>query len=198
MSPEKKHLLDNCFIMQDDGARFVFKLKQCGFLAGSLPYYFPALCFTEILSMSKKIKVIATRRDRLLKALKSVSQLPNASNGLEAYKQISEAINQEEDLMWGKDTWNPPRSFLAGNRTARLYPIYPESFHSLKKYPGIMLLLSKREIVFISRFGAIEIQEKDINDQYGEITPFSERKEKILFSKLDAYNHDIWHDKNKV
>ncbi len=138
-----------------------------------------------------------SRKERLLQVLEQFKKLPPATNGLEAYKQFCELINHSEDVLWGKESWNPPRTFLDGSRTDRLYPIYPESFHPVQGFPGVTVLISKMEIVFISRYGAIEIQEKDPDDKYGTNNHFSERHHLCIFKKHDAYRDGVWHNKNK-
>lgn len=120
-----------------------------------------------------------------------------ASSGLEAYAQLSEVINNTEDEIWGKEAWDLPRTFLDGRRTDRLYPILPESFHPVQGYPGVTILVSKIEVVFISRWGAIEMQRKDPEDKFGERMHFAYRSDRVLFTKSDAYGDHVWHDKNR-
>jgi len=139
-----------------------------------------------------------SRQDRLLDALKVLSAAQPANNGLEAYAQLTLAINEVEDRVWSPSKWDLPRTFLDGGRTERLYVIQPESFFPVRGYPGVTLLLAKREVVFISRCGAIEFQWKDPNDPHGEKTHFAKREEKLFFERLDAVGDGVWHEKNRV
>ena len=60
-----------------------------------------------------------------------------------------------------------------------------------------MLLLSRQELIFISRYGAIEMQFKDANDKYGEINHFESRRKNVFFEKNDSNGDGVWIDKNK-
>jgi hypothetical protein len=142
-------------------------------------------------------KVIPSRRERLLLVLSEIEKLPPFRNGLQVYKELSERLNHQEDCFFGKESWDPPRTFLENNRTDRLYPIYPESIHTIEEFPGVSILISMKEIIFISRWGAIEVQDKDPKDKYGQVTHFFLRKEKVIFYKSDYYGHGVWADKNK-
>ncbi|MFO7561772.1 MAG: hypothetical protein R6X02_03960 [Enhygromyxa sp.] len=128
--------------------------------------------------------------------LAQVAALPRAATGLQVYQQFAETLNSFEDEVWGRDCWAPPRSFLEGNRTNRLYPIFPESFHPVSDFPGVTLLLAKRELVFISRFGAMQIQRKQLDDRFGEQVPFRARGEHVIFDKFDTMGDGVWHPKN--
>lgn len=140
---------------------------------------------------------IPTRKERLYKIFENLVKLPRCHNSLEAYKQLTELINTGEDLLFGFEMWNPPRTFLDSNRTERLYTIYPESFHEVKDYLGVTILIAKKELIFISRYGAIEVQEKIKGDEFGNKVHFSKRKN-IIVSKKDAYNDNVWHIKNII
>ena len=137
------------------------------------------------------------RYERLLEVLEYLRNLPGAKSGLEAYAQISNALNDFEDCVFGRNSWSPPRSFQDGNRTQRLYPILPENIFPVDGYNGVMLLLAKKELVFISRFGAIEIQKKCESDKYGALLHYKERSDTIVFKKTDYYGGGVWNDKNK-
>ena len=142
-------------------------------------------------------RALPERRDRLLLVLALVADLPPACTGLEAYRQLATTMNDEEDGWFGSDTWAPPRTFLDGRRTERLYPILPESFHPVAGWPGVTLLLARREAIFVSRHGAIEVQDKREDDPFGERFPFPERTDRVLFAKSDATGHPVWHPKDR-
>jgi len=135
--------------------------------------------------------------ERLGLILVNLQSLNPASNGLEAYKLLSNAINEFEDQIWGANNYFPPRSFLHGNKTDRMYTIFTESFFEVPGYTGVSLLLSRRELIFISRYGAIEIQLKDDEDKYGDNIHFDSRKRNVIFKKNDSTDDGVWVDKNK-
>jgi len=139
---------------------------------------------------------IPSRAERLAAALRRTAALPPATTALEAYRQIAQSINDVEDRWWGPEHWQPPRSFLDGTRTARLYPIYAESFFPVEAFPGVTLLLAKRERLFISRFGAIELQRKQWDDALVEQVHYPERSADAIFAKADACGDGVWHAKN--
>lgn len=138
-----------------------------------------------------------TKSSRLAMALEEVGRRLPARTGLEAYRQISDAINRVEDMHWGADYWEPPRHVDPGTRTARLYPIAPESIYPVRDYGGVDVLVSVAEYVFVSRFGAIEVQTKDHHDSYGEFNAFSGRRDRVMFEKGDYAGDSVWHEKNK-
>lgn len=131
------------------------------------------------------------RSERLSYILENLRLYPEACSGLEAYKYLTEAIDKFEDR-FGVEPWSPPRTFLDGTRTSRMYTIFPESFLRVSRFPGVTLLLSKRELVFISRNGAIQIQDKDLEDLHGERVPFCDRKDRVIFDKVDSSGNDVW------
>jgi hypothetical protein len=139
---------------------------------------------------------VPSRAARLAAALHRTAELPPATTALEAYRQIAQSINEIEDHWWGPEHWQPPRSFLDGTRTARLYPIYAESFFPVEGFPGVTLLLAKRELLFISRFGAIELQCKQWNNAVIEQADYPERSVDAIFAKADAGGDGVWHAKN--
>lgn len=139
-----------------------------------------------------------SRKKRVSLILMELDALPLARSGLEAFRQISETINSFEDRFWGRESWNPPRSFLDGVETKRFYTIMTESFYPVEGFPGVMLLLGTKELIFVSRYGAIEIQSKDVSDPYGEIQAFWLRRNQVFFAKPDAYGHSVWNDKNRI
>jgi hypothetical protein len=149
-------------------------------------------------SFDSEIAQELTRRERVNLILKELDALPLAHCGLEAFSQISETINNFEDRFWGRESWNPPRSFLDGVETKRFYTIMTESFFPVEGFPGVTLLLGTKELIFVSRYGAIEIQSKDVSDPYGKITAFWLRRNQVFFSKPDAYGHSVWDDKNRI
>ena len=78
-----------------------------------------------------------------------------------------------------------------------MYPIAPESIYPVHNFSKVMLMISINQVVFISNDGAIEFQIKDKNDIFGVNINFSERKDKILYSKNDIYGCDVWDKKNQ-
>lgn len=141
--------------------------------------------------------VVPSRYERLLRLLDVIRVAAPARSGLEAYRQLAETLNEMEDEWWGPEHWAPPRTFRTALRTERLYPIMPESFFEVPGFPGVTLLLAKRELVFVSRTGAIQVQRKDTADRDGRITPFESRTETIMLDKSDAYGDRVWHVKNR-
>jgi len=137
------------------------------------------------------------RFGRLLEVLEYLRNLPRAKTGLEAYSQLSNALNDFEDCVFGRCEWSPPRSFHDGSRTQRLYPILPENIFPVERYNGVMLLLAKKELVFVSRYGAIEIQKKCESDKHGTVVPYKERSNSVIFNKADYYGGGVWDEKNK-
>lgn len=135
--------------------------------------------------------------DRLQAILAAIIELPSATCGLQLYAQMANLINAMEDKIWGREHWAPPRSFLDGIRTERIYPILPESFHAVSGYPGTTLLLAKRELIFISRHGALQVQRKVSDDPLGEVLSFDLRQAQVLMDKADANGHGVWHSKNR-
>ncbi len=140
---------------------------------------------------------IPPRQDRFMSVLARVSEMPACSNSLEAYGLLSRVLNSAEDEIFG-DHWEPPRTFLDGKRTPRIYPIHPESFHPVEGFSGVTLMIAKKEYVIVSRFGAMEVQTKIPDDLYGANLHFSERNDQVLWQKTDAYGDGVWHDKNRT
>lgn len=140
---------------------------------------------------------IPPKPHRLRSALDEVARRPGAQTGLEGYRQISDAINRVEDEQWGTGHWHPPRYVSPGVRTDRLYPIAPESIYPVPEFPGVDLLVSVRECVFISRWGAIEVQRKEHDDLFGQRTHFRDRRDHVIFAKPDWSGDGVWHAKNR-
>lgn len=141
---------------------------------------------------------VPAKSHRLRLAFDEVAQRPPAQTGLEAYRQISDAINRVEDMYWGAEYWRPPRYVSPGVRTDRLYPIAPESVYPVDGFPGVDLLVSVSECLFISRSGAIEVQGKAREDLFGEVTHFCDRRDHVLFAKPDKSGDGVWHIKNRT
>lgn len=139
-----------------------------------------------------------SRRNRFLRSLRILAKLPPASNALEAYAQLCNTLNEVEDIVFGSQHWNPPRTFLTGVETTRLYPIFTESFFAVTEFPGVQMLLARKELVFISRFGAIQVQNKSASDKTGDDLPFFRRSDEVIFTKDDKYGDDVWHEKNRT
>jgi guanylate kinase len=133
--------------------------------------------------------------ERLKYILDNIDMNEPARNALEAYKIITQAIDEFEDN-FSAEPWSPPRTYMDGSRSSRMYTIFPESFHDVPEYRGVTLLLSLRELIFISKNGAIEVQVKDTHDPLGERKHFKDRKHNVLFSKVDIEGNDVWHASN--
>jgi guanylate kinase len=134
---------------------------------------------------------------RLKMIIENLKSLEPSNCGLMAYSLITKCINEVEDEIWGKNFYFPPRTFLNGSSSNRIYTIFPESFFKVPMYSGVTLLLSKRELIFISRFGAIEGQLKDSEDKFGEKIHFSERRNNVYFEKQDSFGDGVWVPKNR-
>ena len=148
-------------------------------------------------SPDENVRTELNRKERLLLALSAWAMEPPATNGLLCYKQLTECIDKVEDQIFGKNHWDCPRTFLKGDRTNRIYTILSECFHSAPYYPVVSLLLAKHELVFISRFGAAELQTKLDGAVYGPKRDFDQRTDKVIFSKKDSFGHGVWHEKNR-
>lgn len=133
---------------------------------------------------------------RLQVILDHLSSMPPAHSSLEAYKMLNNVINEIEDEFLGKDSYNPPRSLL-GIYTKRMYVTNLESVFPVEEYSGVSILISSKHITFISRYGAIEVQNKLKDDTQGKGIPFKSRVDAILYRKHDAWGNDVWHEKNK-
>jgi len=133
---------------------------------------------------------------RLRKAFEELAGRPPAHTGIEAYRQLSDAINRVEDQQWGSDYWDPPRHLPPDASTKRLYPIAPECMYPVPGFAGVDVLVAKDHVVFISRYGAIEAQEKDRDDLLGDLSPFASRRDKVIFEKPDSEGSGVWDGKN--
>ena len=142
-------------------------------------------------------QVIPPKHQRIRVALDYLHSMPPSSNALAAYHLLEKAIREVEDAFFGKESYDPPKTFLDGTRTERIYMTLQESIHPVPKYSGVQILVHLKEVVFISRYGAIEIQRKYEEDKYGFLIPFEKRTNLLLFQKNDAYNDGVWHEKNK-
>jgi hypothetical protein len=134
---------------------------------------------------------------RIRSTLDYLHALPPARTALEAYMLFAKAINEVEDAFLGADSYDPPKTFLDGTTTERMYMTLFESVHPVPRYSGVHALIHVKEVIFISRYGAIEIQRKNEDDTRGFDQHFSERKDLIMFKKADASGHGVWHKKNK-
>jgi hypothetical protein len=102
-----------------------------------------------------------SKSERLLRVFDLLRLGPPCRSGLGAYRQISEALNVIEDEQLGPDSWRPPKSFLGQPSSERMYPTYPENMLAVPGYPGNTALWHVSEVVFVSRFGAIEVRQRD-------------------------------------
>jgi hypothetical protein len=85
---------------------------------------------------------------------------PMCRSGLEAYRQLCDALNLVEDEALGPDSWLPPKSFVGQPFSTRMYPTYPESMLPVAGFPGVTALWHAREVAFVSRYGALEVRER--------------------------------------
>ena len=132
---------------------------------------------------------------RILRTIKIFEGFNPFSNGMMAYATLMELVNSQEDSVWGAEHWNPPRKFLKGEVTNRIYPTYPESFEDVPGFPGVVHLIHTKHSVFISRYGAIQIQ---LDNAMPVSVCFTEtRPEYILLDKADIYGDGVWHEKNR-
>lgn len=136
------------------------------------------------------------KQHRIKVVLDHLHSFSPARTALEAYAHFTQAINQVEDEFLGKDSYDLPRTFLDGTRTERMYMTLFENMYSVPRYGGVHILIHVREIVFISRYGAIEIQKKVEDDKFGFKQHFEERVALVIFKKLDAWGDGVWHQKN--
>jgi hypothetical protein len=134
----------------------------------------------------------ATRLNKLFTCIKAVQP---ACTGLEAYAQISNALNLLEDQIWGPGYYAMPRTYDGGVVTDRLYPSHPESFETVSGFSGVINMVHTKEFIFISRTGAIEIQ-RDTGESETEVH-FSTRRHAVLFTKNDHQGRGVWHESHR-
>jgi 5'-deoxynucleotidase YfbR-like HD superfamily hydrolase len=140
---------------------------------------------------------VPSKSQRLKLVFEDIANREPARTGLEAYRQLSDAVNRVEDMYLTADHWHPPRHVGPGVVTERLYPIAPESCYPVPDYSGVDLLVSVGECVFVSRFGAMEVQLKDDSDLFGERVAFQDRGDRVIFSKADSAGDGVWNAKNR-
>lgn len=137
------------------------------------------------------------KHQRIQVVLDYLYSLPPARSSLEAYMIFAKAINEVEDDFLGKESYSPPRTFLDGTKTERIYMTLFESMHPVPRYSGVHILIHLKEVVFISRYGAIEIQRKIEDDILGFKRHFETRNDCVMFTKPDANGDGVWSEKNK-
>jgi hypothetical protein len=140
---------------------------------------------------------VTPKQHRIQVALDYLYSLPPAGTSLKAYELFTRAINLVEDEFLGQESWSIPRTFLTGARTERIYMGQVESLHPVPRYSGVDILIHVREVVFFSRYGAIEIQQKVADDRYGFKKHFEERTDLVIFQKPDSAGDGVWHTKNR-
>lgn len=149
--------------------------------------------------MSTRVKIelssCPSKGSRLARVLETVSAMPAAKTGLEAYAQISNALNLLEDQVWSERHFWMPRSYEGGVVTDRLYVSHPESFESVDGFEGVVNMVHTKEFIFISRTGGIEIQ-KDTGECERSVH-FESRSHAVLFSKADAQGRSVWDDSHR-
>ncbi len=136
---------------------------------------------------------LPSKGERIRRLLAELDKQPPAASGLEAYAQMSNTLNHLEDAL-PDNPWAPPRTYVNGELTDRMYPSTTECFETVEGYPGVTVMVHTKEFIFISRFGAIEIQ-KDTGESEVDIH-FSTRSHAVIYKKPDAYGDGVWHDKN--
>ncbi len=141
---------------------------------------------------------IPNKLARLKEIWNYLRQAPPASSSLEAFILYARAIDTVEDKYLGPHTYNPPpRIIPADYKTERLYITNYENIFVIPHYSGVQLLVHNDQITLISRYGAIETQQKVHEDKYGELMHFADRHDKVLFEKKDLWNHGVWEEKNR-
>jgi len=118
-----------------------------------------------------------------------------ARNGLEAYMLIANNLNMLEDSYFGMSNWSPPRTYITGAQTDRLYPPQPDNFEMVPGWPGVTNMVHTKEYVFISKSGAIEVQRDDGSSERGN--PYWKRRESVVFEKLDFNGDGVWSPQHK-
>lgn len=136
-----------------------------------------------------------SKGSRLARVLETVSAMPAARTGLEAYAQISNALNLLEDQVWSERHFWMPRTYEGGVVTDRLYVSHPESFESVDGFEGVVNMVHTKEFIFISRTGGIEIQ-KDTGECERSVH-FETRTHAVLFSKSDAQGRSVWDESHR-
>lgn len=139
--------------------------------------------------------VILNKRERLGLVLEILAARPACHSGLEAYRQISDALNLVEDEHLGPNNWCPPRSFVGQPTSERMYPTYPESMIQVTGYGGNTALLHETEVIVVSRFGAMEVRRRN-GRVFVEMA--QELAAPVVFEKPDAYGDGVWHEKNQT
>jgi hypothetical protein len=142
-----------------------------------------------------EIKVVS-KRDRLERVFAYLQVAPTCRSGLEAYRQLCDVLNLVEDEALGPDSWVPPKSFVGQPLSDRMYPTYPESMLSVSEFPGVTALWHAREVVFVSRYGALEVRERDGRGVDAYV--YAPRDKSLLFDKVDAYGDGVWNGKNRI
>lgn len=133
---------------------------------------------------------IPPKSQRLEKFIETLSKTSPSHSGLEAYAKICSVLNMLEDEIFSINEWSLPRSFATGATTDRLYPPQPDNFEDVPNWPGVTNMVLKKEFVFISRGGAIEIQKDDGSSERGN--PYHLRNKSVIFVKPDANGHGVW------
>lgn len=128
--------------------------------------------------------------------INALGRMRPAESGLEAYANICTVLNMLEDEIFSIEDWALPRSFATGAETARLYPPQPDNFERVPGWPGVTNMVLKREFVFVSRSGAIEIQKDNGTSESGN--PYANRRETVIFAQADAAGRDVWADHNRA
>ncbi len=137
-----------------------------------------------------------SKRERLKEVFADLATMTPARTGVEAWARLSASLNRVEDSVWGS-YWQPPRFVPPGTRTDRMYPIAPDSVFPVEGWL-VDVLVAEAELVFISSGGAIEVQDKDRADLFGDRDAFADRRDRVLFALDDWAGRGVWDPVNRL
>lgn len=145
---------------------------------------------------------IDSKSQRMAMAWRAYDEIdPRPCNGLEAYCRLSDCLNKVEDELVGHNDWETPESFKGFGPTRRLYPIAPESYFDVPNWKGISAFESRRELSFVSLFGAIAVYERDRATEFTKILNdicTSPTNYTPIWESGDFWGDGVWHKKNKL
>lgn len=116
--------------------------------------------------------MILTRRERLEKIFEQLGTAPKASSAEEALTQLSDILNDVEDLFSGI-SFDP--SSLGSD--GRFYPPQEDNKRAVSGHSNVVRYRTKGHNIFIGSNGSIEIRRLD---------------KAVEFSKLGVDGRDIW------
>ena len=213
--PESREQLEQQLIHAGRGARLEEALREydrnyAGFSEGALENGLHAvrnirsqiqraadqICDIVETTTGRQIMGIMPKRERLLRALQMLKAQPRLQSGLATYARLSALLNQVDDELVGAAEWYPPVSFDRHGPSVRLYPIAPESYRNVEQYPGVSAWLTRREVLYISRYGAIEVHAREEQDALSVRSLSADLTRECLFEMPDASGDGLWHPKN--